>query len=202
MTLPHRRARRRERGYSLIEISFAVLVLGVGLVGLFGIFPVSIQWANQTSTALTGGHIARGVVAELQEKLSLSDDGDLSDFDGKVSGQDMVVHYKVVGGGEASPMYVYYKIAEGSGDTPSGIYSLTLYLSRVKFDENSDNDSDSASWDDESLPWEDVWFKSGKADGLRYIAAEDDNDLTEDDLYEPDADLLAVYRTAITASIP
>jgi hypothetical protein len=188
MTLPHRRARRRERGYSLIEISFAVLVLGVGLVGLFGIFPVSIQWANQTSTALTGGHIARGVVAELQEKLSI--DGDLSSFDGKVSGQDMVVHYKVVGGGEASPMYVYYKIAEGSGDTPSGIYSLTLYLSRVKPDDSA------------SGPWEDVWFESGDPDGLRYIAAEDDTDLTEDDLYEPDADLLAVYRTAITASIP
>jgi hypothetical protein len=66
-------------GYSLVEISLAVLVLAVGLVSILAVFPVALNWGGVAMASSTGSVAARTCFAELQEIYSDGDGFDLPD---------------------------------------------------------------------------------------------------------------------------
>jgi prepilin-type N-terminal cleavage/methylation domain-containing protein len=54
--------RRRRRGFSLIEVTLALLVVGVGLVALLGLFPVGLRESGLATADTTQSIFANGVL--------------------------------------------------------------------------------------------------------------------------------------------
>lgn len=54
------------RGFSLIEILFAIFILGIGLLMVAAVFPVAIKWTNQDVQSTIGLVISRSAVAQIK----------------------------------------------------------------------------------------------------------------------------------------
>jgi prepilin-type N-terminal cleavage/methylation domain-containing protein len=54
------------RGFSLVEILFAIFILGIGLLMIAAVFPVAIKWTNQDVQSTIGLVISRSAVAQLK----------------------------------------------------------------------------------------------------------------------------------------
>ena len=54
------------RGFSLIEILFAIFILGIGLLMIAAVFPIAIKWTNQDVQSTIGLVISRSAVAQLK----------------------------------------------------------------------------------------------------------------------------------------
>jgi len=54
------------RGFSLIEILFAIFILGIGLLMIAAVFPVAIKWTNQDVHSTIGLVISRSAVAQIK----------------------------------------------------------------------------------------------------------------------------------------
>ncbi len=62
----HHPSPRARSGFSLIEILFAIFILGIGLLMVAAVFPVAIKWTNQDVQSTVGLVIARGAVAQVK----------------------------------------------------------------------------------------------------------------------------------------
>jgi hypothetical protein len=74
--------RSKQRGFSLIEISFAALVLTIGLVCILAIFPLALSWGKRSIGDTTGSGAAKTIFAYLQNYSVNVSDG----FGGGLSG--------------------------------------------------------------------------------------------------------------------
>ena len=54
------------RGFSLVEILFAIFILGIGLLMIAAVFPVAIKWTNQDVQSTIGLVISRSAVAQIK----------------------------------------------------------------------------------------------------------------------------------------
>ncbi|CBL43912.1 Probable pilin protein, similar to PilV [gamma proteobacterium HdN1] len=54
-----------QTGYSLIEILISMLILGIGLLGLFSVSLASVQSHQDTSNQLIAGHLAQDLVERI-----------------------------------------------------------------------------------------------------------------------------------------
>ncbi|MFH0909920.1 MAG: prepilin-type N-terminal cleavage/methylation domain-containing protein [Planctomycetota bacterium] len=54
------------RGFSLVEVSFSVLILAVGLASILSIFPLAMKWGRRSMQDSTGSLAARSLVADLE----------------------------------------------------------------------------------------------------------------------------------------
>ena len=83
--------RRKRSGFTLIEVSLAVLVLGLGLMAAFGLFPAGVQ-QNEESTADTrAGLFADYVLNGMQANAATITNW--SEWDA-----DAATHAKILGG--------------------------------------------------------------------------------------------------------
>lgn len=57
---------RLNAGFSLIEILFAIFILGIGLLMVAAVFPIAIKWTNQDVHSTIGLVISRSAVAQLK----------------------------------------------------------------------------------------------------------------------------------------
>lgn len=57
--------RTRRRGFSFVEVLFAVMILGIGFIMLAGIFPVALSQSQTTADETVGAAVARGAVEYL-----------------------------------------------------------------------------------------------------------------------------------------
>jgi prepilin-type N-terminal cleavage/methylation domain-containing protein len=55
-------SRRHRRGFSLIEVTLALLVVGVGLVALLGLFPVGLRESGLATADTTQSIFANGIL--------------------------------------------------------------------------------------------------------------------------------------------
>lgn len=62
-----RPGRQGQRGYTLTEISLAILILGIGLSGVLSVFPVAVTWGGGAIANKTGSLAARNVASKLEE---------------------------------------------------------------------------------------------------------------------------------------
>jgi prepilin-type N-terminal cleavage/methylation domain-containing protein len=61
----HSPGARRRRGYTMIEVLFALMVLGIGLVMIAGVFPVAVQQTQLTVASSKGVPIASSAIREM-----------------------------------------------------------------------------------------------------------------------------------------
>jgi prepilin-type N-terminal cleavage/methylation domain-containing protein len=60
------------RGFSLIEILFAIFILGIGLLMIAAVFPVAIKWTNQDVHSTIGLVISRSAVAQIKANTMIN----------------------------------------------------------------------------------------------------------------------------------
>ena len=147
-----RRQHRRDAGFSMAEIAFALLVLGVGLVSVVGFFPqgILIQKRAQDRTAAANG--AQRIAARIQsgtnatenleaDKLVLFDDMAPSTGFGQqylemASGKYAVaIHYEKPGGQAQSFLTVRVFELDDVTKEDESLYTLTQIENR-----NTDDD--------------------------------------------------------------
>ncbi|HDL77943.1 MAG TPA: prepilin-type N-terminal cleavage/methylation domain-containing protein, partial [Lentisphaerae bacterium] len=61
-----RRTARHSYGYSLVEVSLALLVVGIGLVAVFGLFPEGLRSARRSVDDAQTAAFAQFVFASLE----------------------------------------------------------------------------------------------------------------------------------------
>jgi|GEM_PF-5155223 len=69
--IPKQAARLRRRGragFSLVEVSLALLILAVGLVSILAVFPVAVAWGARSMHDSTGAIAARSVIAQVEDE--------------------------------------------------------------------------------------------------------------------------------------
>ena len=76
-----RSGRRGEAGFSLLEVLFAVFILGIGLIMVAAVFPVGADWTRQDWEESMGQVIGRNAVAIIQTKYTR---GDLINVDSSI----------------------------------------------------------------------------------------------------------------------
>jgi len=60
------------RGFSLIEILFAIFILGIGLLMIAAVFPIAIKWTNQDVHSTIGLVISRSAVAQIKANTMIN----------------------------------------------------------------------------------------------------------------------------------
>lgn len=60
------------RGFSLIEILFAIFILGIGLLMIAAVFPIAIKWTNQDVHSTIGLVISRSAVAQIKASTTVN----------------------------------------------------------------------------------------------------------------------------------
>lgn len=69
---PPTAAARRRRGFSFIEILFAVMILGIGFIMIAGVFPVAISQTQSSGEDSTGAALARAGATFLKRLPALN----------------------------------------------------------------------------------------------------------------------------------
>ena len=59
---------RRKRGFSLVEVCLAVLVVGLGILSIFGLFPTGLAASEDAEKDTTGGLFANQAINSLQAR--------------------------------------------------------------------------------------------------------------------------------------
>lgn len=59
---------KAQGGYTLIEVSLALLVMSVGLVSVLSVFPVALKWAGQTNANVMAASAARSLLEDLRNE--------------------------------------------------------------------------------------------------------------------------------------
>jgi len=62
------RKTRRKRGFSLVEVCLAVLVVGLGLLSIFGLFPTGLAASEDAEKDTTAGLFANQTINSLQAR--------------------------------------------------------------------------------------------------------------------------------------
>jgi type II secretory pathway pseudopilin PulG len=73
------------RGFSFVEIAFAVMILGIGFIMLAAIFPVAVQQTDATAAQSTAAAVAKEAVAHLTN--AITEAGDLNQIVNPTSSQ-------------------------------------------------------------------------------------------------------------------
>ena len=69
--LPRHRPRpASRRGFSFVEVLFAVMILGIGFIMIAGIFPVAISQAQGTADETISASVARGAVEYMAKSIN------------------------------------------------------------------------------------------------------------------------------------
>ncbi len=61
---------RSNGGYTLVEVTLALLVMSVGLVSVLSVFPVALRWAGQTNANVMAASAARSLMEDLRNEYS------------------------------------------------------------------------------------------------------------------------------------
>ena len=68
--MPHSQSQVRpphcRRGFSFVEVLFAVMLLGIGFIMIAGVFPVAIEQTQITSNETAGALVARDAIRQIQ----------------------------------------------------------------------------------------------------------------------------------------
>ena len=71
MDLDMQSRRKCEAGFSLVEVSLAMMIISVGMISLFGLFPISMKQGEEayqdTHTALFAEYVLNGIRANFDE---------------------------------------------------------------------------------------------------------------------------------------
>ena len=68
------RARFRRQGFSLIEVALALMVVAVGLLSVFGVFPVSLRSSQMARSDLSGSAFASSLLQTIGGNIRGIDD--------------------------------------------------------------------------------------------------------------------------------
>ncbi|MDP9172935.1 MAG: prepilin-type N-terminal cleavage/methylation domain-containing protein [Planctomycetota bacterium] len=68
---PFTRPKARRRGFSFIEVLFAVILLGIGFIMIAGIFPATISQSAATSNETQGALVARGALDQIRSVAAI-----------------------------------------------------------------------------------------------------------------------------------
>ena len=66
--------KHNNRGFTFIEISIALLILGVGLISILALFPIGFEAAARAFTLTRATFLAQGLMEELKESTGLSEE--------------------------------------------------------------------------------------------------------------------------------
>lgn len=81
--------KKRQSGYSLVEVSLALLVVGVGLLAVFGLFPDALSSSRKSVEATEISAFAEFVFESMEGSLALNYVGWDTEFDNApISGND------------------------------------------------------------------------------------------------------------------
>lgn len=80
MSAHHAHPRMSRRAFSLVELLFAVFILGIGLIGISALFPAGIAQQRQASDDIMGPIVADSAIALLRARLTPQQFGTLEAF--------------------------------------------------------------------------------------------------------------------------
>ncbi len=100
--MTHRK--RQTAAFSLIEVLLAIIILGIGIIGIAALFPAGIIQQQRSADDIMGPIVANNAMAVLRSKLNQEDFGSFEDFPIAFS---YAPEFEFQFGPSGNPLYLY-----------------------------------------------------------------------------------------------
>lgn len=115
------RRQAAKKGFSLVEVCLAVLVVGLGIMAIFSLFPTGLAASEAAETDTNNSLLAQKIVASLEAQASTLT---WNDWQGNQFGSEVKIGQPTVIDGEYEKM-AYYVVLEDRG---SSVKKATVYV--------------------------------------------------------------------------